>query len=125
MEGVLFDIKRRRTISTAAINEALRVNEMSVGISRMRDLMVRIFSLERKPMMIMETALIDSGIQHAARYTLEQVASILGRDLEHVRYLVTRRKVPAMKIGVQTWGMVRHNDLEAFPASVNAEVEHA
>ena len=55
---------------------------------------------------LLETALKDSGIEPAARYTLEQVASILGCDLDHIRYLVTRKKLPVLKVGVQTWGNV-------------------
>ena len=76
-------------------------------------------------MKVLETALKDSGTDPAARYTLEQVASILGCDLDHVRYLVTRRKLPALKVGAQTWGTVRHEDLDAFLVSVNREVIHA
>jgi len=75
--------------------------------------------------MLLQTALSDSGIESAARYTLEQVASILGCDLCHVRYLVTRRKLPALKVGAQTWGTVRHEDLDTFLASVNREVVNA
>jgi excisionase family DNA binding protein len=74
--------------------------------------------------MLLETALTDSGIVPAARYTLEEVATILGCDLDHVRYLVTRRKLPALKVGAQTWGTVRHEDLDTFLSSVNREVAH-
>jgi hypothetical protein len=75
--------------------------------------------------LLLQTALKDSGIDPAARYTLEQVAAILGCDGEHVRYLVVRKKLPALKVGVQTWGTVRHEDLGAFLAAVNGEVIHA
>jgi excisionase family DNA binding protein len=75
-------------------------------------------------MLLLKTALLDSGNDPAARYTLEQVASILGCDLDHIRYLVTRRKLPALKVGAQTWGTVRHEDLNAFLDSVNGEVNH-
>jgi len=71
---------------------------------------------------LLETALKDSGIEPAARYTLEQVAAILGCDLNHVRYLVTRKKLPVLKVGVQTWGNVRHEDLGVFLALVNCGV---
>jgi len=71
---------------------------------------------------LLEIALKDSGIEPAARYNLEQVATILGCDLDHVRYLVTRRKLPALKVGVQTWGNVRHEDLGVFLALVNCGV---
>ena len=71
---------------------------------------------------LLETALKDSGIEPAARYTLEQVAAILGCDLNHVRYLVTRKKLPVLKVGVQTWGNVRHEDLGTFLALVNCGV---
>ena len=74
--------------------------------------------------MLLQTALSDSGTEPAARYNLEQVASILGCDLDHVRYLVTRRKLPALKVGAQTWGTVRHEDLDTFLAKVNGGVTH-
>ncbi len=73
---------------------------------------------------MLNQALTDSGIAPAARYTLEQVAAILGCTPDHVRYLVTRRKLPALKVGAQTWGTVRHEDLDAFLVSVNREVAH-
>jgi hypothetical protein len=68
---------------------------------------------------LLTTALRDSGIEPAARYTLAQVAAILGCDLDHVRYLVTRRKLPVLKVGAQSWGTVRHDDLSAFLEAVN------
>lgn len=74
--------------------------------------------------MLLKTALEDSGIAPAPRYTLEQVASILGCELDHVRYLVTRRKLPVLKVGAQTWSSIRHEDLGMFLASVNREVSH-
>lgn len=74
--------------------------------------------------MILVTALRDSGITAAPRYTLDQVAAILGCEIDHVRYLVTRRKLPALKVGAQTWGTVRHEDLDAFLNTVNGEVAH-
>ncbi|MDR3572295.1 MAG: hypothetical protein P4L50_00400 [Anaerolineaceae bacterium] len=68
---------------------------------------------------LLQTALRDSGIEPAARYTLEQVGTILGCDIVHVRYLLTRKKLPVLKVGAQTWGTVRHEDLAIFLATVN------
>ena len=73
---------------------------------------------------MLNQALTDSSVAPAARYTPEQVAVILGCTPDHVRYLVTRRKLPALKVGAQTWGTVRHEDLDAFLVSVNREVAH-
>lgn len=73
---------------------------------------------------LLQTAIQDSGIEPAARYTLDQVAVILGCDLDHVLYLVTRKKLPALKVGKQTWGPIRHDDLDAFLAAVNGETAH-
>ena len=70
---------------------------------------------------LLQTALHDSGVEPAARYTVDQVAAILGCDLDHVRYLLTRKKLPAIKIGVQTWGTVRHDDLDAFLEAMNGQ----
>ena len=81
-------------------------------------------SIEVKMSHLLPTALQDSGIEPAVRYTLDEVAAILGCTLDHVRYLVTRKKLPVLKVGRQTWGTVRHDDLAAFLASVNGEAAH-
>ena len=73
---------------------------------------------------LLQTALQDSGVEPAARYDLNQVTANLGCHHDHVRYLVTRRKLPAVKVGAQTWGTVRHEDLAAFLDAVSKGVAH-
>ena len=70
-------------------------------------------------------ALADSGVSPASRYSLSEVARILGRDLDYVRYLVNRNKLAALKVGRQTWGHVRHEDLADFLNQVNGSGSHA
>lgn len=67
----------------------------------------------------LEQALIDSGIPMSCRYSLEEVARIMGCKLDHIRYLVNRDFLPALKVGKQTWGTVRHDDLSAFLDCLN------
>lgn len=59
-------------------------------------------------------ALLASGVPPSDRYPLAAVARILGCPETYVRYLFHRRKLPVLKIGAQTWGAVRHEDLAAY-----------
>lgn len=61
------------------------------------------------------------GIAPAPRYTLEEVARILGTSPRQVRSQIQKGRIPAIKSSVRRWGWVLHPDLESYFAAINTK----
>jgi hypothetical protein len=71
--------------------------------------------------MTLSALLGNLGIAIAPRYTLEEVAQILGTTPRQVRSQIQKNRLPAIKSSVRRWAWVLHPDLEAYFAAINAK----
>jgi pantothenate kinase type III len=71
--------------------------------------------------MTLSALLTTLGIAPAPRYTIEEVARILGNTPRQVRTQIQKGRIPAIKSSVRRWGWVLHPDLEAYFAAINAK----
>jgi pantothenate kinase type III len=71
--------------------------------------------------MTLSALLATLGIEPAPRYTLEEVARILGTTPRQIRSQIQKGRIHAIKSSVRRWGWVLHTDLEAYFAAINAK----
>lgn len=71
--------------------------------------------------MTLSALLATLGIAIAPRYTLEEVAQILGNTPRQVRTQIQKGRIPAIKSSARRWAWVLHPDLEAYFAAINAK----
>jgi hypothetical protein len=72
--------------------------------------------------MTLNQLLNSLGIARAARYTLEEVAHILGMTTRQVRTQIQKGHLSAAKISARRWAWVLHTDLDAYFAAINGGV---
>ena len=68
----------------------------------------------------LEALVTDLGLLPAPRYTLEQVATILGLTMTQVRELLKKRRLKGLKGSLNRWMGVLHADLESYFLRINS-----
>lgn len=71
--------------------------------------------------MTLSALLTTLGITPAPRYTLEEVAHILGMTCRQVRSQIQKGRLLAIKTSARRWAWVLHPDLDAYFAAVNVK----
>ena len=69
--------------------------------------------------MTLSKLLTALGTSPAARYSLEDVAQVLGLTPRQVRSQIQKGRLVAIKTSARHWAWVLHQDLEAYLAAIN------
>ena len=71
--------------------------------------------------MTLSTLLVALGTTPAPRYSLVEVAQILGVTPRQVRTQIQKGRITAIKSSARCWAWVLHRDLETYFTTVNAK----
>jgi len=71
--------------------------------------------------MTLSAILTALGTTPTARYSIQEVAQILGMTTRQVRTQIQKGHLTALKSSVRRWAWVLHEDLEAYFIAINAK----